>query len=277
MKRTISPLRYPGGKASLFSFVENIIKNNNLHGCTYVEPFAGGCGIGIKLLLGNICNKLIINDIDYHIYAFWYSAIFLTDEFCNIISETPITIEEWHRQKHISNNMHDYTIIEVGFSTFFLNRTNRSGILKAGPIGGKYQNGNYKLDCRFNKENLIKRIKTIANYRHQIELYNLDVLELIPVLENRKDELLINFDPPYVEMGSELYLNFYKPEDHVELSNAIANQLKDKKWIITYDNKDLIKECYRNFYQTTINIQYSLQEKRLEKEILIYNNIIFSN
>lgn len=37
-----SPLRYPGGKGKLASFMKTIIENTGHKGGIYIEPFAGG-------------------------------------------------------------------------------------------------------------------------------------------------------------------------------------------------------------------------------------------
>lgn len=159
-----SPLRYPGGKYKLYEYVETLVKENNC--TTYIEPFCGGAAVALELLLKDVVKKIIINDVDYTIFCFWDSILNHTEEFVFLIRNTDVTIDEWNIQKNIRNNLENYNSLEIGFSTFFLNRTNRSGIIdKAGPIGGKDQNGNYKIDCRFNKEKLISQIEKIASYK----------------------------------------------------------------------------------------------------------------
>jgi DNA adenine methylase len=274
MKRFYSPLRYPGGKNSIYDMINKIIQKNNLIGCTYVEPFSGGCGIGIRLLLSGVCNKLIINDFDYRVYSFWVSIINQTKEFCKLIEQTNVNINEWEKQKVILQEYKEHSMLEVGFATFYLNRCNRSGILKAGPIGGKSQFGNYKIDCRFRKDDLIKRIKEISKYADCIEVKNLDAKDLIPILKASKDSMLIFFDPPYVDAGKDLYLNFYTKDDHLTLANTISKELKNKKWIVTYDNKEIIAKYYESYQQKNINIQYTLESKRKGIELFITNNLL---
>ncbi len=110
-------------------------------------------------------------------------------------------------------------LLNLGFSTLFLNRTNRSGIIKAGVIGGKEQKGEYKLDCRFNKADIIQKIRYIAAHKNDIVLYNLDTEDLIRnVINNLEHKSFIFFDPPYYNKGATLYTNFYKHEDHVSLA-----------------------------------------------------------
>ena len=171
--RYLSPLRYPGGKAKISSFIEDIILLNNLEGCTFYELYAGGAGASLHILLKGLCKNIIINDLDYHIYAFWYSILNNTEDVLKRIRNIEVNLKNWHIQNQIYENYTDYDILDVAFSTFFLNRTNRSGILhRAGPIGGKNQSGNYKLDVRFNKSALANRIEKIAQNKDKILLFN---------------------------------------------------------------------------------------------------------
>ena len=200
-----SPLRYPGGKSKLSAYVLETIKLNHLLGGTYVEPFAGGAAIAWYLLLEGHVNKIYINDLNPSIHAFWHCVLNDADKLCKLIKDTAVTIEEWHIQKEIqfSDNT---TLLQRGFSTFFLNRTNRSGIIKGGVIGGLDQVGNYKVDCRYNKERLIGQIKAIASRKDQINLNNLDAAEFLDdVLPSIDDKCLINIDPPYYVKGRGLY------------------------------------------------------------------------
>ncbi|HBI6387366.1 TPA: DNA adenine methylase, partial [Listeria monocytogenes] len=180
MPRTSSPLRYPGGKTQLTSFVRNLLITNNIVEGTYIEPFAGGAGVAIQLLLDGDVNSIVINDYDKSIYSIWYSILNNTEKFISLISNTPITIDEWHKQKAIYlRNKNRQNSLEGAFATFFLNRTNVSGIISGGPIGGMNQTGKYKIDCRFNKVDLIRKIRLISDRRENITLYRKDALELI--------------------------------------------------------------------------------------------------
>ena len=180
VKKSLSPLRYPGGKNKLSSYVQQLIKYNNLEKCTYIEPYTGGGAVALRLLFDGVVDNIIINDFDRSIYAFWYSVLNYTDELCSLIEKTPVTMENWFKQRDIQKEKDNVDLLTLGFSTLFLNRTNRSGIIKAGVIGGLNQTGNYKIDCRFNKDNIIEKIKSIANFKEKITLYNLDTLKIYP-------------------------------------------------------------------------------------------------
>ena len=265
-----SPLRYPGGKYKLYEYLETLVKENNC--TTYIEPFCGGAAVALELLLKDVVKKIIINDVDYTIFCFWDSILNHTEEFVFLIRNTDVTIDEWNIQKNIRNNLENYNSLEIGFSTFFLNRTNRSGIIdKAGPIGGKDQNGNYKIDCRFNKEKLISQIEKIASYKKKIQLYNMEAVDFINqvILHTRKS--FVFFDPPYYSKGPGLYTNFYNHENHVNLANNIVNSMKRRKWIVTYDNVDEIRNMYAKVATIEFQLQYSLEVKRVASEVMFFS------
>jgi len=275
MPNPTSPLRYPGGKHKFYKKIVSIFEKNKIHNAIYVEPFAGGAGLATSLLINNKVKQIIINDYDRCIFAFWYSILNYTDQFCQKIIDTEVHISEWYKQKEILNNKNTADLLDLGFSTFFLNRTNRSGILKGGPIGGYHQNGKYKIDCRFNKEKLIKNILKIASLKENIQLTNLDALDFIPQLKNFESEKYFIFiDPPYYNKGKELYLNFYTHEDHITLSRCIHDNLKDFRWILTYDNCDEIKQIYQSYKRTYFQLIYTAGKTRNATEVVFYNNLI---
>lgn len=263
-----SPLRYPGGKTKIAPLVNAIMEKAGIEKGTYIEPFAGGCGVALALLLSNKVDNVVINDMDTSIYAFWYAILNHTDEFIKLINETQVTIEEWYKQKKIFLKNDVNNLLELGFATFFLNRTNRSGILKAGPIGGYNQTGNYLIDARFNKDNLIKRIERIGQYRDRISLFNLEIKDFIKVvLPKYKSNAFVYFDPPYYKKGHELYVNFFKSEDHKGLAKVIKRIKID--WMVTYDNVDEVKAIYRDREQKIYDLNYSLANKGKNSEIIV--------
>lgn len=206
-----SPLRYPGGKSRLSKFIGQAICNLQIHNCTYIEPFAGGAGVALSLLLDGVVENIVINDYDKAIYSFWRALKQEPTALIEKIQSTPITIEEWHRQKEIYVNSTSYSI-DLAFSTLFLNRTNRSGILTAGPIGGYDQAGDWKLDVRFDRDALISKVEKIAERRKNIFVYNKDIISLLRnYIPHFGNQLFIYFDPPYYKKGQKLYKNFFTP------------------------------------------------------------------
>ena len=269
MAKTFSPLRYPGGKSAISPMVSRILKNNFPKPCRYIEPYAGGGGLALALLFSEHANEIHLNDLDRSIWAVWNSILNETELFINKIINTPVTIEEWHKQKEIQHNKEEYSDIDVGFSSFFLNRTNRSGIiLKAGVIGGLSQsNETYKLDCRFNKTNLIERIKKISELKSKINIYNLDAIDFLNAMDvDSISENCFFIDPPYFEKGASLYTNFYSKEDHSDIAKAIS--CLRSKWILTYDNASEIKDLYKDNICYEFYLNYSLAKKRIGTELL---------
>lgn len=273
MPETLSPLRYPGGKSKLSPLIKYIIEHkiaDNIK--NYIEPFAGGAGVALELLFSRTVDTIIINDYDKAVYSFWRAIITDPDRFKQQILQTPVTIEEWRKQKEIYTTFNQKYSFELGFATFFLNRTNRSGILSAGPIGGYCQSGNYLINARFNKTNLIQRISKISHYRKQIKVYNKDIRRFITqIIVNYQNNSFVYFDPPYYVKGKELYINYFNKNDHIEIRDYIAKHLHCP-WIMTYDNEDSISSIYDIYTQRKYNLTYSLANKGKSSELIIFSN-----
>ena len=265
-----SPLRYPGGKGKISNYFKQIIQKNKLYDHIYVEPYAGGASVGLSLLFNEYVDKIVINDIDRSVYAFWYSVLYKTKEFCELIDNTPINVKTWELQNKIQKNKKNSELLKLGFSTFFLNRTNRSGILSAGCIGGKNQKGKWKINARYNKKDLINRIKKIALYKNRIKIYNLDAKKLIRKLNKEKNDYIFYFDPPYYCKGKELYINFYTEKDHQKIAKEIKSMI-NSKWVVTYDNVLFIKNLYCGFTQKVFDLQYSAGKQKKGKEVMIFS------
>jgi len=270
-----SPLRYPGGKSCLSDFISKLAIQNNLNGGVYCELYAGGAGAALTMLFDGTFRHIHINDADYSIYAVWYAILNHSTEFIELVKSTPITIQEWHNQKAIYLQGRAAGIIELGFSTFFLNRTNRSGIIyKAGPIGGQDQTGNYKIDVRFNRVELIRRIEKIADNAENITLTNQDAVGIIKNLQEyhpNTEELFLYLDPPYYNKGKMLYLNNYNHFNHQTLANAVAELDENITWLISYDNVAPIKAMYKDFRMSAFDLNYTLQSKKFGSELLVFS------
>lgn len=271
MNKSLSPLRYPGGKYKIYDKVKNLIEINELGDRSYVEPFAGGFGIGLGLLRDNIVQTAILNDVDPHIYNFWHTILNHSDDFLQLMTDTPITIEEREHQKEVYED-DNADQVRDGFATFFLNRVNFSGVITGGPIGGFTQSGTYKLDCRFNKNEIKNKLKQIALLRDRIELYNYDASELIARnLQGRIQDCFFNIDPPYVEKGHRLYTNFFMEDDHRNFERTISGYLGDSYWIVTYDDCELIRDIYKNYYMVGYDILHNAGGSVKGKEVIITN------
>jgi DNA adenine methylase len=268
-----SPLRYPGGKNKLAKFIALICIQNKIDG-HYIEPYAGGASVALHLLINGYVNEVTINDYDRSIYALWHSILTETNKFCKMIEDAELTIENWQKQKKVQQNKSTANLLELGFSTFFLNRTNRSGIINGGVIGGINQNGNYKIGCRFNRDELIERIKFIAIHKKNIHLFNLDALELIKKItaESKSKNVIFYFDPPYFLKGQSLYMNSYGPDDHKQVSQKIK-KIKNARWIVSYDNVPQIQSLYKSSMVSRKNYSFmhTAYEPREGKEVLFFS------
>jgi len=269
-----SPLRYPGGKNKLSAFVAKICVDNNING-HYVEPYSGGASVALFLLLEGFVQKVTINDRDRSIYAFWYSVLNHTNELCERIENAVLTIEEWRKQKEIQKNKKTVSLLDLGFSTFYLNRTNRSGIINGGAIGGINQTGNYLMDCRFNKQELIRRIKKISARKKDIRLYKKDAIKLIEKIEQEAGDnnYIFYFDPPYYLKASTLYMNHYEESNHKMVSDKIK-AINNVKWIVSYDNVPEIKSLYNDCKMKEFSFKHTAYQSREGKEVLFFSNNI---
>lgn len=266
-----TPLRYPGGKGKLTDFIKIIFEQNDLLDGHYVEPYAGGAGIALNLLTHSYASCIHLNDLNPAVFGFWHSVINQPEALCRAIHDVKVTMDEWHRQKAILNAPANHSPLEIGFSTFFLNRTNRSGIIWGGVIGGKNQDGPWKLDARFNKEDLIGRIEKIALYRSRIRLYNLDAAELIKtVIPTLPKKTLIYLDPPYYVKGQGLYENHYLHDDHVSIAKLVKKHI-NHHWIVSYDHAPEIIDMYKGCPTITYGINYSAQDRYKGAEAMFFS------
>lgn len=270
MNKFVSPLRYPGGKLKVVDYVKCLFEANDLLDGTYIEPYAGGASVALTLLFSEYASRIKINDIDRSIYAFWHSVLNEAEGLCRLITDTPVNMDIWQVQREVQARKQEAELLELGFSTFFLNRTNRSGILSGGVIGGKNQDGYFKIDARFNKKDLIERIESVAEYADRIELTSMDAVELIKNIRRPAEKTFCYLDPPYYVKGRDLYLNYYNDDDHRDIAKTIKKY--KGKWIISYDAVPFISELYKDFRQKEYYLSYSAGNPTKGKEIIVYSD-----
>ena len=272
MARYRTPLRYPGGKQKLTPFIREIILANELEGCHYVEPYAGGAGVAIELLVDGLVKHIHLNDSSYHIYAFWNSVINDSERLCRKISRAALNVDEWKRQREILRAPTEHDELEVGFATFYLNRTNRSGVLSGGVIGGLDQTGTWKIDARFPRIELIERIEVIASLSNNVTVTNLDAEDYFAKNVARlPSDAFIYCDPPYFEKASRLYLNHYAPDDHQRIADTIKSYA-DRNWIVSYDGVDEILKYYAGCRQFLYELQYNASRAYKGNEVFIFSD-----
>ena len=266
-----TPLRYPGGKAKLAEYVKSLMKKNRLLDGEYVEPYAGGAAIALELLFHEYVSCIHINDVSKPVHAFWKSVLGNTEEFCRLVLKKPLTVAQWDKQKKILNNPNDHDDVELGFAMFFLNRTNRSGILNAGIIGGRDQTGPWKIDARYNAKELVHRIEAIARMSDRIKLTRQDALKFLKDgISKWPKETLIYLDPPYYVKGRDLYYDFYEHKDHERIASFINESVIRQKWIVSYDNVQPIRDLYPGARHVIYDIGYSARSASRGSEVMFF-------
>lgn len=265
----LSPLRYPGGKARLAPYLARVLASQSTTVDTYCEPYAGGAGAGLRLLSDGHVTKLIINDLNPGIAAFWRSVLFDTDAFAAMVAQCAVDVENWHKQRAVYAAPNDHDDLALGFATFFLNRTNRSGILSARPIGGLEQTGNWLIDARFNKDDLIQRIENLRVLAPQVDVRRERAIELIRTLNRRKRPVLLYVDPPYVVPGEELYMTDHSWPEHQKLQQVLTGS--PHPWILTYDADDRTRELYRDFRCLRFGISHTAQVQKVGREFMFFS------
>ena len=267
-----SPLRYPGGKGKLASYIRAVVEENRLTDGHYAEPYAGGAGVALDLMFNEYVRHIHINDLDRSLYAFWYCVLHETEELCRLVKSCPLSPTEWRVQRSIQHHKATAPLLQLGFSTFYLNRTSRSGIIaSAGMIGGNNQLGQWKIDARFNRVDLVARIRRIAEMKDRISLTNHDAVDFIAMLASILPERSLTYlDPPYYVKGQRLYANYYEAADHARTSELL--EAFPHCWVVSYDYAPEILDLYRGRRCLVYDLQYSAADRYDGAEVMFFSD-----
>lgn len=265
----LSPLRYPGGKARLGPYFTRLLASQSIGIETYCEPYAGGAGAGLFLLTEGHVDRLIINDLNPGVAAFWRASLTQSEAFIGLLEQCKVDLDNWHEQRAIYGSPGGRDDLELGFATYFLNRSNRSGILSARPIGGLEQTGRWKIDARFNKPDLIARIRTLAKYADQVDIRQKPATELLLGLNRRSRPVFLYVDPPYIAQGDDLYMTEHTWSDHNRLAALLRKS--PHPWVLTYDNGERIRSLYPDARCARFNISHTAQTQKVGKELMFFS------
>jgi len=266
----ISPLRYPGGKGGIAPFLGKLLQAQG-HCDVYVEAFAGGAGAALRLLVDEYVDSIVLNDLDAGIAAFWRSVFSRTEELAGMIESATVNVDEWHQQQSIYLSQGgEGDDLALGFATFFLNRTNRSGILDARPIGGLRQTGKWKIDARFNRKALGSRVRTLGRYRNRVAVCEEDGAELVTRYLDRRHFVYV--DPPYLVRGADLYLDTLSWDDHVRLARTLMGSRGC--WMVTYDHDPRVAALYPRHRRVEFVIAHTAAKPHVGRELAVFSNEI---
>jgi DNA adenine methylase len=271
-----SPLRYPGGKALLSAYISGVLEENLLSGCTFYEPYAGGASVSLDLLRLGFIDRAVLVERDPLVYAFWHSVFNETDALCAAVEACPVTLETWHALQPIREVDNPrkaglYSSLQLGLAGLFFNRTNFSGIIGAGPIGGQGQTSAYKIDCRFNKVALVRQIRAASELAPRVSVRFGDAITFLRqnVARISSGFSFVYIDPPYYAQGRKLYRHHYTDDDHAALATYMKGQ--GYPWVLSYDDHPRIRELYATAQMQPIYLDYKVKSSRTARELVISN------
>ena len=276
MKPSVTPLRYPGGKTWLLDYVKAFARFHKLSSTTIVEPYGGSASISVGLIRSQLVTDATVCERDPLIVAFWNVAIHRNEELIEYLSSLEINMETWYGLRRYldleKTNLQNE--LEAAGAFLFFNRTNYSGIIKGGPLGGKKQLSKYKLNCRFNKGRIADKIRSLKALEDKLKIIQIDGLEYMKnhALQS-PDNVFFYVDPPYYGAGKDLYRFYFTDFDHQQLSAFLTGT--EIPWLLSYDDAEFIRNLYQKKSNLPVYTDYqSGHLRRGVKELLISNYVI---
>lgn len=252
----MSFFRYPGGKSKL---IKPIFSYFNIDSSIeeYREPFFGGGSIGIEFLKRNKMKRIWINDYDKALSDLWESVIKHPDELKKLVMNFVPSVKEFDsiRNKLIEGNVSD--TVNNGFMKLAIHQISYSGLgLKSGgPLGGREQKSEYKINCRWSPSYICNKIDAINNLfaDRNVQCTNTDFSKLIT---DTSKKAFIYLDPPYYMKGNDLYYYGFSEKDHIRLMNLLKET--KHKWVLSYDDCPQIRELYSWARIHSTEVNYSI-------------------
>lgn len=274
MKRVNSPLRYPGSKVRITEMVASLLEQNLLVGCHLYEPFAGGSAVSLGLLANGFVPSATWVERDPLIYTFWKMVKEQPEALIARMMKSDISLSTWKRMLPLRDIKRPTkaTLPDLGYAGLFFNRTCFSGIIGAGPIGGITQlSSSYKIDCRFNKNELANGIRECSAIIQKVEIMFGDGIAFLQQnCLKMPSHALVYIDPPYVTNGHKLYRYHFDKKQHENLAEAVSD-LRGP-WLMSYDNHELIRDLYVGEQAKYVKTYQSLRSSRFVKEILLLSD-----
>ena len=274
MKKILSPLRYPGSKIKLVKYLSKVLEFNHFEPKILVEPFVGGGSVFLNFIENGWVERVIIGDKDKLVFSFWKVLFENPQHLIKFVKKIKVNTKNFAFYKNVALNESRYSENKLAEACLFLNRTSFSGILanSAGPIGGKKQESEYKINCRFNKKIIIQKIEKISSFAPMVTVLPFDWNRTInyALRNNSKAKLFFYLDPPFFQKADKLYRHYFEKKD---LHQSLNRKLKslNHKWVLSYDRAPEIKEMYKPFIQRSFAFPYSINSpaRRIEKEYFI--------
>jgi DNA adenine methylase len=232
-----SLLRYPGGKSRgklKDKIIEHIAEHHS--GGSFGELFFGGGGITLNLIKEKVVDNVIICEKDIALADLWWQII---DDPRDLIRK----VERFTPSVRAFKDVKERVLAEQGngFDFLVVNRLSHGGRgVKAGPQGGHNQQGQYKIDCRWKTETLVKTIGLLHRLFGTVDVdwfcgsyddapWGIDYLYM---------------DPPYWSVGDELYQHNFTEDDHLALFDYLRGR---GGWLLSYNNCPEVRELYQGF------------------------------
>lgn len=269
-RRYVSPLRYPGGKATMASWLGEMFSRQlgYMDVEVWLEPFAGGAGAALTLLDRDAVPEAWIVDANPAIAAFWQTVTGDGDALAARIERTTPTLGLYARSQGLLAEPDGADRFELGYAAFIVNRCSRSGIIA--PRSGAMSD----IGARFNAAELADRIRHVASFGSRLRVIHGDGIGFIEDLNGAagiEDEVLAFCDPPYLREGNRLYRVGMDGDMHQRLADAL--HATPARWLLTYDNEPAVTDLlYPDHRVIAYDIRNNANRARIAREYAVLSH-----